>query len=274
LRIPRGSVVRALFWDTATPYHYVRLQENVSRDGEKFDVLIVGGEDHKTGQPGELFEEGREVEKRRNETAAPFMNLEEWARARFPMAENVEFRWSGQVFEPVDYLAFIGKNPGDENIYIVTGDSGQGMTHGTIASMLLTDLICGRSNEWSSVYDPSRRSLRTLRQFARENLNVAGRYSEWLRPGEVSSVDEIAEDSGAVLRRGLTKIAVYRSQNGEVYQFSAICPHLNCIVHWNNVEKTWDCPCHGSRFDKFGAVVNGPAMSDLKQIGQLETVEK
>lgn len=273
-RIPRNSVRRALYWDTLIPYHYVRLQTNVSASGEIYDVLIVGGEDHKTGQPGESFLEGDKFHEpqKSDESSLPFMNLESWARQRFPMIEEIEFRWSGQVFEPVDHVAFIGRNPGDKNIYIATGDSGQGMTHGTIASMLIPDLISGRPNDWENLYDPSRKTLRAAKQFARENLNVAGLYGEWLSAGEVHSMDEIAWDSGAVIRRGLKKIAVYKSESGEVHQCSATCSHLGCIVHWNKVEKTWDCPCHGSRFDKFGTVVNGPAITDLERIEEKREV--
>ena len=251
-RIPRGYVPQSLFWDTMTPYHYVRIQPGDAKESD-YDVLIVGGEDHKTGQPDKL--------------SAPFMELEQWARRRFPKMGNIEFRWSGQVLEPVDGLAFIGRNPMDkDNVFICTGDSGQGMTHGTIASMLLTDLIMGRPNEWESLYDPSRIRLRAAGDFARENLNVAKKYGEWVEGGDVDNVDDIPPGGGAVIRRGMKKIAVFRSENGEVYQHSAKCPHLGCVVHWNNVEKTWDCPCHGSRFDKFGSVINGPAITDLAPI--------
>src|SRR5439155_11206315 len=125
-----------------------------------------------------------------------------------------------------DHLAFIGRNPGEKNIYIATGDSGQGMTHGTIASMLIPDLISGRANEWENLYDPSRKPFRAAKQFARENLNMAGRYGDWLSRGEVTSIDDIAPDQGAIIRRGLKKIAVYRSQNDEVYQCSETCTHL------------------------------------------------
>lgn len=250
-RVPKNSVRRALYWDTMDPYHYVRIQPG--REQDSFDFLIVGGEDHKTGQLPEL--------------GSPFANLETWARARFPAMDDIEFRWSGQVMEPADCLAFIGRNPGDaENIYICTGDSGQGMTHGTIASILLTDLISGRPNEWAKLYDPARVTMRSAGEFARENLNVARKYGHWFLPGEVASVNDIPPDSGAIIRRGLTKIAVYRSRNGEFYERSAVCPHLGCVVQWNNIEKTWDCPCHGSRFEKFGAVVNGPSIHDLKAV--------
>jgi glycine/D-amino acid oxidase-like deaminating enzyme/nitrite reductase/ring-hydroxylating ferredoxin subunit len=267
-RVPKNSVRRALYWDTAIPYHYVRLQADTSAEGGNYDILIVGGEDHKTGQPGEMFMEGDEFHtgRKTDENPAPFAKLETWARERFPMIEQIQFRWSGQVFEPVDHVAFIGRNPGDKHIFISTGDSGQGMTHGTIASVLLTDLIMGRENEWAELYDPSRKTLRSAKSFARENLNVAGLYGQWLTPGEVHSVDDITPGSGAVIRRGLKKVAVYKATGGEIHQCSATCTHLGCIVNWNDVEKSWDCPCHGSRFDKFGVVVNGPAISNLEPL--------
>jgi glycine/D-amino acid oxidase-like deaminating enzyme/nitrite reductase/ring-hydroxylating ferredoxin subunit len=247
VRVPRGSVTKALYWDTLNPYHYVRLQKEL-----KHEVLIVGGEDHKTGQADDADER--------------FSRLEAWTRARFPMAGDTEFRWSGQVMEPVDRLAFIGRNPGDQDIYVVTGDSGNGMTHGTIAGILLTDLILGRKNAWESLYDPSRVSLRASLVFAKENVNVATQFGDYVTAGEVDSVDEIARGSGAVFRRGLFKVAIYRDTKGALLERSAICPHLGCIVAWNSTEKTWDCPCHGSRFDKTGKVVNGPAVADLSKL--------
>jgi Rieske Fe-S protein len=218
-------------------------------------MLIVGGEDHKTGQA--------------DEHDARFERLESWAHERFPSAESVEFKWSGQIMEPVDGVAFIGRNPMDEkNVYICTGDSGQGMTHGTIASMLITDLILGRTNAWSSLYDPSRITLRAAAEFAKENLNTAAQYGDWLTAGEVRSVEDIAPGSGGVVRRGMTKVAAYRAEDGVLYECSAVCPHLGGIVQWNDTEKTWDCPCHGSRFDKFGTtVLNGPANTGLKALG-------
>jgi nitrite reductase/ring-hydroxylating ferredoxin subunit len=168
--------------------------------------------------------------------------------------------------EPIDGVAFIGHNPMDDaNVYIVTGDSGMGMTHGTIAGILLTDLILGRENSWTPLYDPSRKTLRALGRFAKENLNVAWQYGDWLTGGDVSSSDEIAPDAGAVLRRGLSKVAAYRDEQGILHKRSAVCPHLGCIVDWNDADKTWDCPCHGSRFDRHGRVINGPANHDLSR---------
>ncbi|RJQ76463.1 MAG: FAD-dependent oxidoreductase [Desulfobacteraceae bacterium] len=253
-RVPAGSVAAALYWDTADPYHYVRLQHISSAAGLDYDVLIVGGEDHKTGQA--------------DDGGQRHAALEAWARLRFPMIERIELRWSGQVMEPVDGLAFIGRNPGlRRNIYIATGDSGMGMTHGTIAGLLITDLIMERPAPWAELYDPARKSLRSLFRYAKENFNVAEQYvSDYVTGGEVDSVEEIKPGEGAVLRRGLTKMAVYRDEQGQAHQRSAVCRHLGCIVQWNSLEKTWDCPCHGSRFDRFGKVINGPANSALKRL--------
>ena len=243
--VPRGSVARGLYWDNEDPFHYVRLHPLA--DGN--DCLIVGGEDHKTGQADDTRE-------RRD-------RLEGWARERFPMIESIAYTWGGQVMETLDGLAFIGRNPGDDNVYVVTGDSGNGLTHGTIAGMLLTDLILGRDNPWTALYDPARKVPLAAGRFLKENLNVAAQYADWVSPGDAGSAHEIPRDSGAIVRQGASKLAVYRGADGTPHAFSAVCPHLGCVVQWNGAEKTWDCPCHGSRFDKLGKVVNGPANTDL-----------
>jgi glycine/D-amino acid oxidase-like deaminating enzyme/nitrite reductase/ring-hydroxylating ferredoxin subunit len=247
-RVPRGSVPAVLAWDTGDPYHYIRIQPH----GE-YDLLIVGGEDHKSGQA--------------HDSPQRYRTLEAWARSRFPMMQEVEFNWGGQIMEPIDYLAFIGRNPfDDENIYVATGDSGMGLTHGTIAGMLLCDLILGRPSPWAKLYSPARVPVKAAGEFAREDLNMAAQYADWLTPGDVKSADEIAPDSGAIVRRGLEKLAVYRDENGVLHERLAACPHLGCIVQWNPGEKTWDCPCHGSRFDAKGHVMNGPANTDLASV--------
>ena len=259
-RVPRGSVTDALYWDTLSAYHYVRLQQMTDTDADSnaadhYDLLIVGGEDHKSGQA--------------DDTDERHSRLEAWARARFPSMENIEFTWAGQCMETMDGLAFIGRNPLDkENIYVATGDSGMGMTHGTIAGMLLTDLIMGRENPWAELYDPARKTVRAAGAFLEENVNVAAQYTDWLTGGDVSSIDEIAPGTGAVLRKGLSKIAVYRDGNGRAHEMSAVCPHLGCIVQWNEAESSWDCPCHGSRFDCHGSVTNGPANVGLSPISE------
>jgi glycine/D-amino acid oxidase-like deaminating enzyme/nitrite reductase/ring-hydroxylating ferredoxin subunit len=253
-RVPRGSVTDALYWDTLKAYHYVRLQpletKNRSKRGVEHDLLIVGGEDHKTGQA--------------DDTGLRHARLETWARARWPLMEDVVYKWGGQCMETIDGLAFIGRNPMDkENVFIATGDSGMGLTHGTIAGILLTDLILGLDNPLADLYDPHRKSVRAAGTFIKENLNVAAQYTDYLTGSEVDGVDQIDPGSGAVLRRGLTKIAVYRDGAGKTHEMSAVCPHLQCIVHWNPAETTWDCPCHGSRFSSHGEVINGPANVDL-----------
>jgi glycine/D-amino acid oxidase-like deaminating enzyme/nitrite reductase/ring-hydroxylating ferredoxin subunit len=250
-RVPRNAVPLALYWDTADPYHYVRLQRGSGTTAAEHDELIVGGEDHKTGQVD--YPEAR------------FELLEAWTRERFDV-EAIEFRWSGQVMEPVDSLAFIGRNPGQKNVYIATGDSGHGMTHGTIAGLLLTDLIVGRDNPWSNLYDPARKPTRALGEFVTENLNVAKQYADYVTPGDRPNEAAPLPDTGMVIRRGVKKVAVYCDAAGAQHECSAVCPHLGCIVSWNSVEKTWDCPCHGSRFNPYGQVVNGPANSGLKKL--------
>jgi Rieske Fe-S protein len=253
--VPKGAVTDALYWDTRQAYHYVRLQpmENDTNGYAGNDFLIVGGEDHKSGQA--------------DDTGLRHSRLEQWARVRVPEMGQVEFTWAGQCMETVDGLAFIGRNPLDaDNVFIATGDSGMGITHGTIAGMLLSDLILGKQNPWAVLYDPSRKPIRAAAQFAKENLNVAAQYVDWLTPSEVESVREIRPGTGAVLRRGLSKVAVYRDDKGNCTEMSAVCPHLGCIVHWNAAEHSWDCPCHGSRFTERGKVINGPANVDLQPL--------
>jgi glycine/D-amino acid oxidase-like deaminating enzyme/nitrite reductase/ring-hydroxylating ferredoxin subunit len=254
IAIPAGSVPMALYWDTGDPYHYIRLAgTKVGGNAPAQEMLIVGGEDHKTGQA--------------NDADARYARLEQWTRERFPMATEVRFRWSGQIMQSVDGLAFIGRNPLDhENVYAVTGDSGTGMMHGTIAGLLITDLIQGRENPWTYLYTPSRVTLGAAKDFAREAVNTAAQYVDWLTDGGVKNESQIPLGTGEVLRHGLTKVANYHDANGTFHECSAVCPHLGGIVRWNHEEKTWDCPAHGSRFDCMGKVLNGPANENLHQV--------
>ncbi|NOS68184.1 MAG: FAD-dependent oxidoreductase [Candidatus Peribacteraceae bacterium] len=255
--VPRGSIPQILLWDTGpyskatrpVPYHYVRIQR-----GEKEDLLISGGEDHRTALS--------------NDAGLRFERLERWTRSQFPMTGEIRYRWSGQVLEPADGLAMIGKNPGDEpNVLIATGDSGNGMTHGTIAGMLLTDMIVGRKNPWEALYDPSRFRLRGTKNLLRENVTTAKAMTTgWLSGSSIAAPEKLLPGSGAVIRRGLKKIALYRDPAGKFHECSAVCPHKGCIVRWNSLESSWDCPCHGSRFTPEGKVVNGPSIADLSPI--------
>lgn len=249
--IAEDELEHALYWDTLDPYHYVRLQHVRDESGER-QLLLIGGEDHKTGQD--------------EDERAHFDRLEAWARERFPSLGELEYRWSGQIIEPLDGLAFIGRNPGDDNIYIATGDSGNGLTHGTIAAMMFRDFLTGRDNPWRELYDPSRKVTGEIKEYMRATLNVARQYGDYLTPGEVDSEADIAPGCGAIMRSGLNKIAVYRDEHGAVYKLSAVCPHLGCLVRWNNASHSWDCPCHGSRFEATGKLLNGPANKDLSTL--------
>jgi len=263
LRVPAGYVPHGLYWDTQHVsrdlanawYHYVRVASLRSSDGgvdASQELLIVGGEDHRTGQD--------------DKGDRRWERLEAWARERFPAASAIECRWSGQVWEPADKVAFIGRNPNDsDEVYIITGDSGMGMTHGAIAGMLLPALIEGQSHAWARLYDPARVTLRNSELY-QENLNTAVQYTDWLRPGDVKSSDEIEAGCGALVRDGLSINAVYRDAEGSLHQCSAVCTHLGGIVHWNSAEQTWDCPCHGSRFDVEGRVLTGPAGDPLSHV--------
>jgi len=245
--IPKGSVPAGLYWDTEDPYHYIRLQDHLS--DPNLEWLIIGGEDHRTGQDQEI--------------AKKYTNLEKWAKERFPMINKFDYHWSGQVFEPLDYLGFIGRNPLDKNTYIATGDSGNGMTHGTIAGILIPDLIRGRSNPWRSLYEPSRKTLKVALKFLEETAIIGAQYRDWFTAGELNELQLLPSEEGIILRKGLKKIAVFKDKENHIHAHSAFCPHLGGCVRWNSGEKSWDCPCHGSRFDAYGHVITGPANTGL-----------
>ena len=245
-RVPKGSFPKVLLWDTADPYHYVRIQEE-----DAHDVLIVGGEDHRTGQE--------------NDGETRFENLWRWTKERFPAAEEVLYKWSGQVFETHDGLAFIGRYSDSEpNVFLITGDSGMGMTHGTIGGMLVSDLILDKINPWVDVFDPTRKATQSITEAVPEVISSTVPYVDWVTGGDVSSIDDIGNGEGAIIRHGLKKLAVYRDENGNIYKRTAVCSHMGCIVRFNMTEKTWDCPCHGSRFGTDGHVINSPAISPLE----------
>ncbi|NUS39349.1 MAG: FAD-dependent oxidoreductase [Lysobacter sp.] len=242
LRIAHDAVPDALLWDTLDPYHYVRIAHE--DDGS---WLIVGGEDRKSGQD--------------DTPRMHFRELEAWTREHFPMAGPVGYCWSGHIIEPVDSLAFIGHNPGlADNVFIATGDSGNGLTHGTIAGLLLADLIAGRRSPWKELYEPDRKPTHALGDYARENASFLPFYGERLGAGAHEDIDALVPGEAAVVRHHLGKVAAWRDMGGMLHLHSAVCPHLGCVVHWNPVERSWDCPCHGSRFDAHdGSVLNGPA---------------
>jgi glycine/D-amino acid oxidase-like deaminating enzyme/nitrite reductase/ring-hydroxylating ferredoxin subunit len=259
-KIRKGQLPHALWWDTGNadskwvsqPYHYVRLEPL----DETYDLLISGGEDHKTGQADE--EHIPEMER--------YARLETWTRKHFPELETILYQWSGQVMEPVDSLGFMGKNPGDDNIYIITGDSGNGMTHTTIGAMIIRDSIMGIRNKWADLYDPARITFKTSGDFLKEAGNMASQYLDWVLPSDLKEAESLKPGEGGILTSNLRKIAVYRDKDNMLHAYSAVCPHLGCIVQWNADEKSFDCPCHGSRFTCHGIVTNGPAQTNLEKL--------
>ncbi|KAL2023279.1 hypothetical protein VTK56DRAFT_3017 [Thermocarpiscus australiensis] len=246
VRIPKGSVEDCLLYDNAEEYKYVRLTACDDKD----DYLVVGGCDHKVGQ---------------EETLPRFDELEKWTRERFTQAGNVDYRWSGQIMEPIDFMAFIGKNQGNDKIYIVTGDSGDGLTHGVLAGRLIADEIDGVPNKWASLYSPKRLGsiIKSLPSMIAHDLQINVQYKRYLKT-DITDIEDLALGSGGVLNSAAKKpVAVYKDENGKVHTYSALCPHMKGVVCWNAAEKSFDCPVHGSRFSKDGVCIIGPAKANL-----------
>lgn len=247
IRIPKGSVEDCLFYDSAEIYKYVRLTECDGKD----DYMVVGGGDHKVGQ---------------GDTIAPFKELEEWTRSRFPQTTTVDYKWSGQIFEPVDFMAFIGKNQGMKHTYIITGDSGNGLTHGVLAGRLIADEITGEKNPWAALYNPSRLAsiVKSLPSLISHDLQINSQYKRFLQT-DIKDIEDLAPGDGGVLNAtGRKPLAVYKDDGGQVHKFSALCPHMKGVVCWNSTEKSWDCPVHGSRFSKDGVQLIGPSKMGLE----------
>ncbi|TGZ76175.1 DAO-domain-containing protein [Ascodesmis nigricans] len=251
-----NTIPDILLYDNADPYIYTR--KTTHPDPTKC-YLITGGEDHKVGQESA------------SNYPTHFQHLAKWAKSNFPdVDETPDFAWSGQIVEPNDGLAFIGRNTGTEkNVFVVTGDSGNGLTHGVIASRIIPDLITNTKNPWIELYSPARKPKpRTITEDVKENVKQNMAYKRWINPDpQVHDIEDIPRGCGAVLGGvvGLGKpVAVYRGEDGEARRFSAVCPHMAGVVAWNKVEGTWDCPVHGSRFDgKTGKCVMGPSNRGL-----------
>ena len=243
--VPRGEYPRALFWDTADPYSYIRIHA-----GEQRDYVIVGGDDHKTGQ---------------SDPEQAFARLEQQARTFVP-GVVFDHRWSGQVVETHDGLPLIGETC--EGEFIATGFAGNGMTFGTLGGIMARDWVEGLANPWTDLFDVRRKKLSATWDYLRENKD----YPFYLAKGllaaaEASEPEVVPTGEGRIVRIDGQKVAVHRDDKGELHLCSAVCPHLGCIVEWNRAEKTWDCPCHGSRFTATGDVIAGPAESALESRG-------
>lgn len=224
--------------------------------------MVVGGGDHKVGQ---------------SDTVASFEELEEWTRDRFPQATTIDYKWSGQVFEPLDHMAFIGKNSGNKHIYIVTGDSSNGLTHGVLAGKLIADSITEQPKPWIAAYDPKRIAslAKSLPSIISHDVQINTQYKRFAQ-SDIKDIEDLVPGEGGVLNTNPTNpLAVYKDEGGQVHKFSALCPHLKGVVCWNSIEKSWDCPIHGSRFSKDGVQLCGPAKMGLQPASENgETLQK
>lgn len=238
----------SLAYDMQEPYHYFRTHEI---DGEK--ILIVGGEDHKTGHddPQQAFE-----------------NLETYASQYFNI-KDIPYKWSSQYYVPTDGLPFIGKmNSADDHIFVATGYNGNGMTWGTMAGHIITDLILGRENQFADLFDPCRvKPIAGFTEFVKENTDVAYHFVvDRFKAEDLDSFKEIDKEEGKVVDYDGKKLAVYKDKSGIITALSPVCTHAGCIVAFNSEEKSWDCPCHGGRFDLEGNVLCGPPQAGLKHV--------
>ncbi len=245
--IKRGRFPEAMYIDTASPYHYLRVSHG--KDG---DVFLLGGEDHKTGTEGE--------------TEKHFHALEQYFMKLLGSDEyTITHRWSGEIFESVDHLPFIGQlYLNNKSIYIGTGYAGDGMTGGALAGLIISGDILGRPYPFAEYFSPKR--LKQVKAVLSFNVETVKEFVHGRKQIPDGTLDDVKPGEGKVLSLNGKKVAVYKDEDGAVTKLSPVCTHLGCIVNWNNGEKTWDCPCHGSRFCTDGSVRSGPAMKPLKRV--------
>lgn len=236
----------ALFWDCEDPYHYVRSTAPDRR------VVLIGGEDHRVGRCAD--------------PAARSQALESWARERFGELDVVG-RWSAELFETPDGLPFVGASPGSRQL-VAAGFAGTGITFGTVAAALLADLVLGREHPTARVLSPARLGPpASWPRLGREGVAASWRFlADRVRAAVPRRARDVAPDSGVVTMRSGRPIALYRDPSGELHRLSARCTHLGCVVQWNDLEKTWDCPCHGGRYHRTGKVLYGPPTRDLERL--------
>jgi glycine/D-amino acid oxidase-like deaminating enzyme/nitrite reductase/ring-hydroxylating ferredoxin subunit len=245
-KIPADLVPEASFWDTDDPYYYLRVEKKRGHD-----YAIFGGEDHKTGQE--------------KDTHAPYQRLEKCLRQFIPQAQ-VDHHWSGQVIETSDGLPYIGEFIEDQ--FAATGFAGNGMTFGTLGAMMATDWVLERENPWKKLFDPGRKKVRGgTWSYVSENADYPYYLvRDHIGGTEGKSLAALKRNQGKILHLDGKKVAAYRDEAGKVTLCSPVCTHLKCIVGWNEAERTWDCPCHGSRFKPTGEVISGPAEEPLEKL--------
>ncbi|HVE90799.1 MAG TPA: FAD-dependent oxidoreductase [Actinomycetota bacterium] len=226
-----------------------------SHSGPEGSFVLIGGEGHKVGQDPD--------------TDARYSSLENWARENFEV-ESIDYRWSAQDYISADKVPYVGRQtPGATRMWVATGFGKWGMTNGTAAAVMLSDAIQGTDNPWLELFDATRVNLKaSISDLVKENLNAAKRMvGDRLAELVAPSLDELKPGQAGVVRApGGRAVAAVRGQDGSVKAVSPVCTHLGCIVGWNPAETTWDCPCHGSRFDSDGRVIQGPANRDLESV--------
>jgi glycine/D-amino acid oxidase-like deaminating enzyme/nitrite reductase/ring-hydroxylating ferredoxin subunit len=248
LKLADSNYPTDLAYDMKDPYHYFRTHE---LDGERY--LVIGGDDHKTGHgnPEESFN-----------------SLEQYVSQHYSGA-TIAFQWSAQYYVPADGLPYIGKLPGfDDDVYVATGFSGNGITLGSISGRILSSLILGEENEYAKLFNPSRvKPVAGFAEFVKENADVAYRFvADRLSAQDIKSLDQIPPGEGAVVEYNNEKLAIYKDPEGQIHALNPVCTHAKCIVNWNTSEKSWDCPCHGARYSIDGEVLTGPANRALQKI--------
>ncbi|MCM2466591.1 FAD-dependent oxidoreductase [Methanoculleus oceani] len=238
-----------MFINAAGPVHSWRSQP--SGAGE---LVLVGGMEHRTGE---------DVDTRRH-----YRDLEAYARSVYPIT-SVDYRWSAQDYITVDGVPYIGPlAAGHENVYIATGFRKWGMTNGTAAATIVTDMILGRASPWAEVYAPDRfKPAASARRFLVHNIEVAEKYIGGAISRPAGDLADVLPGEGRILMIEGQKAGVFRDREGRVHAVNPTCTHLGCVAAWNSAEETWDCPCHGSRYDADGKVIHGPAVKDLKPRG-------
>ena len=246
--IGETAASEGVFINAGSPSRSVR---TASRDGQ--NVLIVVGESHKPGEE--------------TDTERHYRNIEGWA-TEYLGVEDFENRWSTQDYFSADILPYVGRiGSGSEHVYVATAFRAWGMTNGTAAAMLLSDLIVGKENEWASLYDSTRTTSFSEKRLYKVGAGEAAHFVKDRLKGVGQGPPDVARDEGKVVGKPGDQRAVYRDPQGEIHAVSARCTHLGCIVSWNAAEKSWDCPCHGSRFSVDGEVLHGPAVKYLERKG-------
>lgn len=236
-------------YDMYDPYHYYRTQEV---DGKKY--LIIGGEDHKTAHE--------------ENTEACFNRLVAHAKTYFAV-KDVAFRWSSQYFEPADGLAYIGHLPGNpDNVYVATGYGGNGITYSHIAARVLTDLIVTGHSEYKDLFSPGRiKPVAGFAAFVEHNAGVVKEFvAKRIAVNKIEGLSELAHGEARVVKYEGETVALYKDEAGGLHALNPVCTHAKCVVGWNSAEKSWDCPCHGARFNVDGEVLTGPARKGLEKV--------